>query len=304
MHHSARRNRGSGSQRKRDEDESGEQFLASLTAYLEAHGFRAEPATPQAEVRYTTTDRIWFGMLIAGLLLLGTLIPERLFQDARYKDYFEKLLTWAFAAGLFTQWVKSPSDLLLLIRRWPFRVVATGLLLGCLLFVVEVVRVDVLLQPGSELAASDTGDVMAPSFRTHLSSRDFVVRDVQRRTALRPFALSLWEMLGAGLHPTPNWRLLYKVVFSCPNRAQIVASFREGDLDERARNDLQRQGITVTERRVVTLDVDGSREVLLPYGRYDMQLVSPCHHALDLLDLQSPKEYDFTVKSCLEAARQ
>jgi hypothetical protein len=286
----------------------GKQLLQSLDEYLDAHA--THEATAKTKAKYELPDIVWLCVLFVGLLLLGTLIPEGLFKDARYESYFEKLLTWGFAGGLLSRWISSPNELLLLTRRRLFQWASALLVAGCLLFVVDVVRVSATLQPFTTLSVAGTGgqpegDPLPAAFWTRLRSHNFVLSD-KEGTLRRQFSLSLWDILAARFHPTPDWRLLHRVSFfcppgQCPSSITLQVQLRGGVFDSSVLSDLADNKIPVKEGSAVVIAFSGSREVSLPAGTYQVTVVAPdvCKHALSDLTLRkSGQLYAFQIQEC------
>jgi hypothetical protein len=62
-----------------------EGLLTAIDNYLKVREALAVRET-QPETKVTRKDAVWLWIMIAGILLLGTLIPDTLFEKLRYKE--------------------------------------------------------------------------------------------------------------------------------------------------------------------------------------------------------------------------
>ncbi len=298
-----------------DNAKASQQLIASLDAYLEDRGTKPVGQTEGAigtVVAYSFWDRVWIGILLAGLLAFASLLPETIFKDERYKAYVDKLLTWFIAGGFFGQWFKSPQNLLTLSQTSAYRW-STGVFTGiCFVLVFVVVQVDAVVKPTDATVVVDDKPV-GPSFRT--SVRTLGVRVVDKDgTHPRSFTLSAPGMLWAFLHPRPVWWLVYEVTFICPQPQCPVPSTLDlsltddGGFDGEVERGLIRDGLGVyrppktqgvTQPVRVQVTLKASRQVSLPAGDYQVALTKDrCTDEQQPLSVTGVRSYDVVSEKC------
>jgi hypothetical protein len=203
----------------------GEDLLKALDEYLQVREALARKKD-EAEIRPTRRDVFWLCTMAAGILLLGMLIPDSVFEKIRYKEYGENVLMVLATVGLVGKWARSPKDLIHRSRTRKFRwLAASSLAIGALL-VLNVVTVHVTVDPpDTEVYLDDAKDQLrAHEFGARLKGLE--VRLVKAEANGEPrreraLTISLFDLLsnarltGTGLRVEQTWRMDYDVGVEC-----------------------------------------------------------------------------------------
>jgi hypothetical protein len=191
---------------------------------------------------------------------VGSLIPESIFKDERYKSYFEKLLTWTLAGGLFGKWLESPAGLLSVSRRVWFRLTTVCCLIICLFFIFDFVIVDPKLRPEDATIWIDNTRLASP-FSRPLRSIEVEIKSKDEQLR-RPVTLSMGDMILAKFRPTPDWRLEYQFTIYC--RASECSGrtadleLRDGKFDSAFEKETSKLSWKVREHKVLQISLSAS----------------------------------------------
>jgi hypothetical protein len=291
-------------------------LLTALGDYLDAREALAgkkkdEEETPQK------ADIAWIWTLVAGVFILGALIPDTFFTEIRYKEYGEKLITYLAGAGLLTKWVRSPKNLIEASRKKWFRVVAGGLLgTGALLSVkVFTIHAAVVPQPTEVYLDGGSKPLEKRTFGTRLKSLNVELRKpgTARSRIIRISALDLlrhasWKQ--GELFIDQQWRMDYEILLECKDGScfppvTLVFSLRESAFDDAFEEYLTEKDLRWHKKPSnFELDFNRPRDVtmaLLP-GTYDVQAVKKgCDtQALDSLTVgpDSERSYPTIMMGC------
>src|SRR5262249_23165130 len=212
---------GTGTSRKHDPEgtgkpEAGKRLLEALNAYIHERRGEKGAAKDYKKPDYTLWNKFCVGVMLLGLLLLATLLPEWIFKDERYKLYFDKLLTWAAAAGLLGGWLKSPDTVRKVITSRLFPFAAFTLTLVCPLFIFELARINAPVEPQDAVPISIEGKPL-DKLLFHQPLRGFEVRLAAKDddSIHRTIHVSMWDLIKSGGRLAPVWRLDYPYTINC-----------------------------------------------------------------------------------------
>jgi hypothetical protein len=270
-----------------------EQLKQAFDAYLRKH-LGAMPGT-ENKPTYRAQDWIWLAMILVVLVLVGSLIPETIFKDERYKAYFEKLLTWILAGGLLGKWVESPLGLLSVSRRLWFRIATVCCLVVCLFLTFDFVSVTADVRPTDATMWINNEPVKSP-FGRPLRSVEVEIRS-QDKQLPRTVTLSFREMISAGLRPTLTWRQQYSFTINCSgdkcSGKTADVALQDGMFDKEFEEKASQSGWMVREHKIlqIKLNTSTANPVTLLAGDYEMT-VSGCQQGLKTFSVPEEQSHD------------
>lgn len=285
---------------------SAKRLLESLDAFVAERAGRTTAAVvPPTDktAPATLSDQCWIAGVFGALLLVGGLVPESVFDNVRYKEYFEKLLTWFLAGGFLSQWVKSPTHLVTFSRLRHVRYITVATIVASLFLIYDVVRIDATVRPADARVEVDGQPRTDLHFSERLHRLDVKLVPANGGTP-RAFSVPVFEQIMSGFHLRPDWRLTSAILINCPpvrcpTPSLLELTLQDGAFDSGVEEDLKKSGATVVDHSRVRVRLEGNGTVTLPTGNYTATLrKDDCSDTLKTFNIPDDSAYDVASAKC------